>query len=137
MHIISVGGCVKVYVEQDVSDSSVLYFLMGAPGCGRSFTMAKDYARSFYSSEAWNKTREAYRKSAGGLCERCLAKGIYTPGEIVHHKQPLTAENINDSAVTLGWSNLELVCRECHAEAHGKRKKRYEVDALGRVTAPR
>ena len=95
--------------------------------------MAKDFARKFYSSEAWGKCRAGYRKSVGGLCESCLKKGEIIPGEIVHHKIPITPMNIGNPEIVLDWENLELLCRECHAEQHGKRKKRYKVDALGRV----
>lgn len=95
----------------------------------------KEYARSFYLSTAWRSCREAYAKSVGGLCERCLAKGMYVPGEIVHHKVHITPENINDESVTLSWDNLELVCRECHADEHGRAQKRFRVDEFGRVVA--
>ena len=95
----------------------------------------KDFAAAFYKSQAWKRTRAAYTKAQGGLCERCLAKGKIVPGEIVHHKIPLTPQNIHDAIVALDWSNLELLCREHHAEAHGARKKRYTVDEWGRVTA--
>ena len=94
----------------------------------------KPYAEKFYKSQAWMRTREIYAASRGGLCERCLAKGRYTPGEIVHHKIYLTPENINDPSVTLSWENLELVCRECHAEEHTGIQKRYKIDDTGRVT---
>ena len=93
----------------------------------------KDFAKSFYTSRAWKNCRRAYAASVGGLCEDCKAKGLITPGEIVHHKIELTPENINDPAVTLSWSNLRLVCRECHARKHGARERRYTVDPLGRV----
>lgn len=95
----------------------------------------KEYARTFYSSKAWRDCRRAYAKSKGGLCERCLSRGIYKPGEIVHHKVYITPENIQDPAVTLSWDNLELVCRDCHAQEHDGLKKRYKVDGMGRVTA--
>lgn len=93
----------------------------------------KDFAKSFYTSRAWKNCRRAYAASVGGLCEDCKANGLITPGEIVHHKIELTPENINDPAVTLSWSNLKLVCRECHAKKHGARERRYTVDPLGRV----
>lgn len=93
----------------------------------------KDFARGFYSSRAWKDTRRAYAASVGGLCEECKGKGLVVPGEIVHHKTELTPQNINDAAVTLSWSNLCLLCRECHAKAHGARERRYTVDAFGRV----
>ena len=76
-----------------------------------------------------------YAKSVGGLCEPCKQKGIYTAGEIVHHKIPITPDNINDSGITLSWDNLMLVCRECHAQIHNRTERRYEVDEYGRVTA--
>lgn len=93
----------------------------------------KEFAKGFYKSKAWQSTRSAYAKSVGGLCERCLSSGIYSTGEIVHHKQPITPDNINDSRITLSWDNLELLCRDCHGKAHGD-KKRYKVDEMGRVT---
>jgi hypothetical protein len=67
----------------------------------------------------------------GGLCERCLAQGIYRPGVIVHHKCYIGPDNINDPNVTLNFSNLELLCREHHAAEHYK--KRYALDEFGRI----
>ena len=93
----------------------------------------QDYATYFYSSKAWKDCRAAYRKSKRGLCERCLSEGRLTPGEIVHHKVHLSPENINDPTVSLSWDNLELVCRDCHAQLHDARKRRYKVDFYGRV----
>lgn len=96
----------------------------------------KDYAKQFYTSRAWASCRAAYRRQAGGLCERCYKKGLITPGEIVHHKIHITPENINNPDIVLNWGNLELVCRDCHAEIHGKKKKRFTVDENGRVDIP-
>ena len=93
----------------------------------------KDFARHFYTSQAWNDCRSSYRKSVGGLCEICFERGLITPGEIVHHKIPLTPDNINNTDITFSWRNLQLLCRECHAEVHGQRKRRYKVDAIGRL----
>ena len=98
----------------------------------------KDWSQSFYSSRAWENCRTAYKRRVGGLCERCLAHGLYVPGEIVHHKIHLTPDNIGDPNVTLNFDNLELVCRNCHAEEHSRLKKRYRFDENGRcVTPPR
>lgn len=94
----------------------------------------KEYAESFYNSTAWKKTRAAYAKSKGGLCEVCLSKGIFRAGEIVHHKIHLTPENIADPSVSLDWDNLCLLCRDCHAQAHDAKKRRYKVDDMGHVT---
>lgn len=93
----------------------------------------KDFAASFYKSKAWQSCRAAYLEKTGGLCEDCLAKGIYTPAEIVHHVVPIDEQNITDPNVTLNFGNLKAVCRECHAVEHGARQRRYKLDELGRV----
>ena len=93
----------------------------------------QDYAKSFYKSQAWQRTRAAYAAYRRGLCEVCLSKGIYKPGVIVHHKQHITQNNINDPTITLSFDNLQLVCRDCHAAIHDRRKRRYKVDDYGRV----
>ena len=90
----------------------------------------KDYATEFYKSAAWKSCRDAYMASRSHLCEECMREGRYTLAEIVHHIIPITEENINDPNVTLSWSNLRAVCRECHAAAHGARVRRYKVDTL-------
>ena len=94
----------------------------------------KEYAAGFYSSKAWQRTREAYKKSVGGLCEICWSKGILKPGEIVHHKTHISPDNINDPEITLSFNNLQLVCRDCHAQIHDRKQRRYKVDDMGRVT---
>jgi len=96
--------------------------------------MARDFAVAFYHSQEWKRCQGGYVKKAGGLCERCREKGIIRAGEIVHHKIRLTPENIRDPGVTLSENNLQLLCRNCHAEVH-KGAKRYKVDEFGRVTA--
>ena len=80
----------------------------------------KEYARKFYSSKAWQRTRAAYAKSKRNLCEVCLDKGLYKPCEIVHHKVELTPDNIDNPDVTLNWNNLQCLCREHHAEVHDR-----------------
>lgn len=92
----------------------------------------------FYRSQAWKDTRRNYKQSVGGLCERCLAKGIITPAEIVHHKTPLTADNVKDLNISLSWKNLEALCRQCHAEVHDemyadRSGRRYTIDQSGRI----
>ena len=93
---------------------------------------------AFYNSMAWKNTSRAYKQSVGGLCECCMAKGLVTPAEIVHHKKPLTDDNISDLSISLSWDNLQALCRTCHAEAHEemyrqRTKRRYKVDKFGRV----
>jgi 5-methylcytosine-specific restriction endonuclease McrA len=83
----------------------------------------KDYARKFYKSSAWRKCRESYFNLKHGLCERCQG-----PGKIVHHKEYITPENINDPTITLNFSNLELLCQDCHNREH---HEKYGVTAVG------
>jgi len=75
--------------------------------------VAKEYAIKFYSSKAWHKTRYSYIVSKGGLCERCGAGA-----KLVHHKNYITPDNINDYTVTLNHNNLELLCQDCHNLEH-------------------
>lgn len=112
--------------------SFILVSVCALPGWVYYKTM-RDFAKAFYKSRAWQNCRTGYAASVGGLCEDCLDKGLYRPGEIVHHMTELTPDNINDPAVSLSWSNLRLLCRDCHAKRHGT-TKRYKVDEAGRVT---
>lgn len=94
----------------------------------------KEFAASFYKSKAWQACRASYIDQHP-LCEDCLARGIYTPAEIVHHIVELTPENITDPTIALSHDNLRAVCRECHAAEHGARIRRYKIDELGRIKA--
>ena len=76
--------------------------------------MAKDWARPFYLSKAWQQCRAAYIQSVFGLCEKCGR-----PGWIVHHKIKLTPVNISNPEITLGFDNLCYLCQDCHNREHG------------------
>ena len=95
----------------------------------------KEYARAFYKSTAWQRCRDSYIKSVGGLCERCLADGLIVPGYIVHHKCYLTPDNIKDPSITLNFDNLEYLCNDCHNKEHFKEnfEKRYMIGENGEV----
>ena len=75
----------------------------------------QQYAETFYKSFAWQQCRDSYARSVGYLCEECGAAG-----EIVHHIKHITPDNINDPNITLGFDNLQLLCRDCHAKKHKK-----------------
>lgn len=105
----------------------------------------KKFAEAFYKSEKWQRCRAAYIADRllidGGLCEECHERA----GVIVHHKEMLTEQNVNDPEITLNHDNLELVCKECHDrfEGHGVGNNnellpRIKFDASGQpfVTAP-
>ena len=76
--------------------------------------MAKEFAKAFYNSKAWQACRKAYIAERvlidGGMCETCHEK----PGYIVHHKIPLTVENIHNPSVTLNHDNMKFDCKDCH-----------------------
>ena len=93
---------------------------------------------SFYTSWTWRKCRKAFAESKGNLCERCLKRGIIQPGSKaqpleVHHRTPLTPDNITDPDIALAWSNLELLCKQCHDEERERRVKRWRISPDGRV----
>ncbi len=76
------------------------------------------WANKFYGSTAWKNCRKGFFQAKSGLCESCLRRGLITPGTEVHHKTPLTPQNIEDPTITLNWDNLELLCKACHDEQH-------------------
>lgn len=97
--------------------------------------MAKEFAEAFYHSGRWKRCRAAYIKKRiaidGGLCETCREM----PGYIVHHKEELTPENINDPMIALNHDNLKYDCHICHNK-EGKYGDvaglvEYEFDANG------
>ncbi|MBT2722304.1 HNH endonuclease [Bacillus sp. ISL-46] len=73
----------------------------------------KPYAAKFYKSKQWKNCRASYFNHRYGLCERCQG-----PGKIVHHKSYITPDNINDPDITLSFTNLELLCQDCHNREH-------------------
>ena len=92
----------------------------------------------FYVSWTWRKCRKAFADSRGNLCERCLKRGIIQPGSKdqpleVHHKIALTADNVTDPNVALAWSNLELLCKQCHDQERERAMRRWKVGSDGRV----
>lgn len=98
----------------------------------------KEYAKDFYQSKAWKKTRQTVIKRANGLCERCRAAGLYVPGVIVHHKKYITPGNIHDASVTLNPANLEYLCEDCHNKEHkAKSNGRYRFSSDGKLLPPK
>ena len=87
--------------------------------------MPRAIDESFYHSRAWKECQALYKKKMYGLCERCRAKGYCVPGEIVHHKIHLTAENVNDASIALNFDNLELLCVACHNAEHKRKSRRW------------
>ena len=60
-----------------------------------------------YGTE-WDKTRKRILSRDKGLCQVCLAKGLYTPAKEVDHILPKAEGGSDDDA------NLQAICRPCH-----------------------
>lgn len=121
-------GCGRVHLERYVAEV----------GAGEPLMNRSPEVESFYTSWIWRRCRKAFAESKGNLCERCLKRGVIEPGSKdrpleVHHKVPITAENVNDPGVALNWANLELLCKTCHDEERERKPKRWRIDKDGRV----
>lgn len=98
--------------------------------------MAKDFAKAFYKSKAWQDTREYVMKRDKYRCQDCGAIA-----EEVHHIKELTKENINDIMVTVNPKNLVSLCYRCHKIRHKKKEKEafkvcYSFDDEGNIIPP-
>ena len=93
----------------------------------------RDFAKTFYRSQAWRDVRDYCMHRDSFMCQDCLAEGRYTPAEEVHHIIELTPENIHSPSVSLNPDNLVSLCRECHRARHTQKEKRFSVDELGHV----
>ncbi len=76
----------------------------------------KAWARAFYKSKAWQKTREAYIAARHGLCERCGAVTAMTTTKLT----PTASTSPRWSETSCG-PFLELLCQECHNLEHHER----------------
>ena len=80
--------------------------------------MSKAFAKAFYNSHEWIRTRDAYIAERtlidGGMCECCHVN----VGEELHHIVPLTPANIDDYDICLNPCNLKWLCKDCHFKAH-------------------
>lgn len=76
--------------------------------------MAKEYAKKFYKSKAWQQCRKAFIADRitidGGMCQACKEK----LGYICDHIEEINPNNINDIDITLNHKNLQYLCLECH-----------------------
>ena len=68
----------------------------------------------FYTSRTWQKVAAQARAVQHNECQRCRAKGIYKPCEVVHHKKYVKMF----PELALNVDNLECLCFECHEEEH-------------------
>ena len=73
---------------------------------------------NFYKSQQWMIARTVKIQNVNGKCERCG-----NTSDEVHHKIPLTIENVKDALISLNQDNLELLCKECHNKEHNRFQK--------------
>ena len=92
--------------------------------------MAREFARQFYKSAAWQHARELALIRDKGLCQ---GPGCMMPAQEVHHVIELTPENINDPTVAINVDNLTCLCRDCHMKIHKAKDEnaRYIFDENG------
>lgn len=70
--------------------------------------------RQFYNSTAWRSLRN-YKIQINPLCESCERKGLTEPAREIDH-----IEAIKDGGKNLSLSNLQSLCRSCHASKSAK-----------------
>ena len=78
---------------------------------------------NFYRSDAWRKFREVIinerTRPDGFIYDEETGKPIVHPYDIIlHHKEFLTDENVNDAAVTLNPDLIEVVSHRTHNRIH-------------------
>lgn len=74
-----------------------------------------------YNDSRWRPIREAVLQRDGGLCQECLKEGRLTPCNEVHHKVSPFQRGLSQADFDFyAWdlSNLEAICRDCHAAIH-------------------
>lgn len=81
---------------------------------------------AFYTSKAWRKCRASFLRECGGLCQNCESRGLIEPATQVHHRKPITPENVDDPRITLNHDNLMALCERCHSEQHHTKRWRCE-----------
>ena len=87
--------------------------------------IAREFAKAFYNSPEWEKTRQYVLARDKYKCVKCGR-----PAEEVHHKKHLTPDNIHDPWIALNPDNLASLCKDCHFAEHREDKaagkKAYE-----------
>lgn len=80
----------------------------------------------FYNSDQWRKFRvgliaERTSKEDGFLyCEHSGEKLLKQFDIVLHHKTPLTLQNVNDFNISLNPDNIMIVSQKAHNEIHAR-----------------
>lgn len=80
---------------------------------------------SFYRSDVWEALRKVIINERvqedGFVHDEITGEPIVKPYDIIlHHKIPLTEENVNDATIALNPENIEIVSFRTHNQIHGR-----------------
>lgn len=81
--------------------------------------------KQFYRSKEWETFRQVVieqRTTADGYvhCAICGKPILKMYDLIIHHKQELSEDNVNDAMIALNPDNVECVCFSCHNKLHDR-----------------
>lgn len=73
----------------------------------------------YYNLKKWKDIRTAYLIN-NPLCTYCLAEGIITPAEDIHHKISFMSgkNEIEKMQLFFDSNNLVALCKVCHGNIH-------------------
>ena len=81
--------------------------------------------RAFYHSGQWHKVREVAMQREAYVCRLCGRAA-----SVCHHIKEVSADNVNDPAITLNLDNLMCLCQACHNRIHGEERRRVTREGL-------
>ena len=95
----------------------------------------KENKHRFYVWGKWKGKRKEILKADRHECQVCKSKGIHARANTVHHikfldKFPELALENNYFFQGKEYRNLISVCRDCHEELHGHRRKNKKEKPL-------
>jgi len=83
----------------------------------KKFEGMKQNNYSLYNSKKWRKFAHQIRKD-NPLCKICLDEGRTTPSQMVDH-----IKEINRGGSEWDISNLQALCKKCHAKKTGRNSR--------------
>lgn len=110
----------SLFVEKkQLSTHSCFFFLCAMIDVQRLIDAGKEH--NFYLSSDWMQTRAKVLALDHHECQRCKARGRYSPATIVHHvkhlkDRPDLALSVYDEDT--GERQLVSLCFECHRAEH-------------------
>ena len=80
---------------------------------------------TFYKSKEWEAFRQVIIteriRADGHIYDEETGKPIVKPYDLIlHHKEPLTEENVNDATIAFNPANIEVVSHKTHNRIHDR-----------------